>query len=75
MSVEIKKLLTRILDHLNNIQHLKDRKMTYLEHFSHAIYLSKESFKASFYLLIHSFFPFVFENNGSKIIENINKSI
>lgn len=77
--MSIKKLssqfFTRILDNLNNIQHLKDRNMTYFEHFGHAMYLSKESFKASVYLFIHSLFPFVFENNGSKIIKNVHKLV
>lgn len=79
MSFQIKKLsiqlFTRILDNLNNIQHLKNRNMTYVEHFNHAIYLSKESLKASVYLFIHSLFPFVFENNGSKIINSIHKLV
>ena len=77
MSSEIKKysnqMFTGILCHLDNIEHLKTRNITYIDHLYHALYLSKESLKASLYLFVHAFFPFVFQSNGSTIINKLSK--
>jgi hypothetical protein len=79
MSTEIKKyskqMFTTILTHLDNIEHVKSRNMTYVEHLYHALYLSKESLIASLYLFVHAFFPVVFQSNGSVIINNLSSSI
>lgn len=79
MSTEIKKyskqMFTTILTHLDNIEHVKSRNMTYIEHLYHALYLSKESLRASVYLFVHAFFPCVFKSEGSEIINNLSSSI
>lgn len=53
-------------------KHLNLVKQTYFEHFFDAISYSYMASKASFYFLIHSLWPDLFEFDGSKQIEKLN---
>lgn len=55
--------------------HLEQNNQTYWEHNKDALSYSKKAIKASFYFLIHAFFPEKYKSNGSREISNINSSI
>lgn len=50
------------------LKHPKDFNMSYREHMIFALDLCFGTFLASFFLFIHAFLPFIFINNGSKLI-------
>ena len=47
--------------------------MTYFEHMTGALYYSLLSLQASFAFLIHAFYPDIFTETGSNIINKLNK--
>ena len=55
-----------------DLDHLKKNNLTYSEHFLIAMKFAKLSFKAFFFFFVHAFVPFIFVNNGSKMIEDAN---
>lgn len=55
--------------------HPKSKKMTYLEHMSGALTYSIYSLSASACFIVHAFFPFVFECNGSELIKNLHEKL
>jgi hypothetical protein len=54
-------------------KHLEFVKQSYFEHLTDALSYSFASFKASVYFFIHGFWPDLFEFDGSKQIEDLNK--
>ena len=60
-------------DHL--FLHLNEKNCSYFEHFKHASYYSSMSFKASFYFLVHAFYPDFYPDTGSTTIEILNNEI
>jgi hypothetical protein len=55
--------------------HLNDKKCSYIKHFKHASYYSYMSFKASFYFLVHAFYPDFYTETGSITIDLLNNEI
>jgi hypothetical protein len=55
--------------------HLNDKKCSYIKHFKHASYYSCMSFKASFYFLVHAFYPDFYTETGSTTIDLLNNEI
>lgn len=53
-------------------KHLKKVKQTYFQHFFENFLYSHMAFKASFYLLIHSIWPDLYELYGYQEIEKLN---
>ncbi len=53
--------------------HLIQKNMTYFEHMTGALYYSLLSLQASFAFLIHAFYPDIFTETGSNIINKLNK--
>lgn len=53
--------------------HLQKIKQHYLEHFCEAMSYSFMSLRASCYFFVHSFYPDLFEFDGSMQIEQLNK--
>lgn len=56
-------------------KHLLFANQTYWEHFSDSIGYFRKSICASFYFLCHAFWPDIFEQSGSKKINEINHLI
>ena len=56
------------------IKHLKDVRQNYFTHLKFALSTSCRLFLASFYLLIHAFFPFWFIKNSSNIVKAVVES-
>jgi hypothetical protein len=57
------------------MSHLKDVKMTYLEHLITAIGYSIEALKASVIFLVHGIFPDYWVYTGSNIISNLHNAL
>jgi len=53
----------------------KEKGMTYVEHWMQTLRLSFKMAKGSVYLLIHSFFPFLFEGKGREKIEQVYQEL
>ena len=49
-------------------QHLEEIRQNYFHHFLDAMYYSYLSSKASFYFIVHAFYPDFFVQNGSSTI-------
>ena len=56
-----------------DFKHLECVQESYFEHFCRGITYSFMSCRAGFYFLVHSFYPDVFEFDGSVEIDNLNK--
>ena len=56
-------------------RHLKKSGMSYTCHMKRSLRLSLESFKIFLVFFIHSFFPFLFEETGSRMVINLKKTI
>jgi hypothetical protein len=63
----------RLLLFLNS--HLQKNNISYWDHLCRASDFSLRCAIASIILLIHGLFPFLFQENGSKIIKNLYKDI
>jgi len=55
--------------------HLNINNQTYFQHFKDAIAYSFDSFKCSFYFLIHAIYPDLFITKGSEEITKLNEKI
>jgi hypothetical protein len=79
MSKVLKKLsgdcLDRFLQRLNNIDHVKKRNITYVEHFIIASFMGLEMIKGGVLLLVHSIIPNYFQSSGSDTIRNLHKKL
>ena len=53
-------------------KHLEENNFSYLGHMKRSLVFSCQSFKAFLIFLIHAFLPFIFIEDGSKIIKNLN---
>jgi hypothetical protein len=78
MSSSIKNLtfsvFSRIIDKLNNFQHLQDKKITYFQHLQQSIELAKKTLLATIIFIIHGIYPDILVESGSKILkDNLNK--
>ncbi len=75
----IKKLsgdcLNRILNKLDQVEHVKSRNMTYSDHFLVATYMGVDMIKGGVLLLIHAVFPNYFQSSGSDVIRNLHKKL
>ena len=58
-----------------NFNHLKEQKLTYFQHFSHAFYISTNMILGGVVCLIHSIFPFVLPTFASNRLKNIEEKI
>ena len=56
-------------------KHLKDNDISYFSHMKRSLCLSGMALTAGAIFLIHSFLPFLFEKEGSRIIKRLNKKI
>jgi|LauGreDrversion4_2_1035121.scaffolds.fasta_scaffold05967_7 hypothetical protein len=56
-------------------EHPRKNGMNYYQHMLRSLKFSLKMGIGSFYLLVHSIFPFIFENNGSKIIISLYQNI
>lgn len=56
-------------------EHPRKKNMNYYQHMIRSLKFCLKMGIGSFYLLVHSIFPFIFENNGSKIIISLYKDI
>lgn len=55
--------------------HLIKANQTYFEHFKDSFFYFRKSMRASFYFLVHSFYPDWFERAGSDEIFEIHAAI
>jgi hypothetical protein len=53
------------------IGHLKENKMTYLQHFKFAVFYGSACLVAAFSLLLHAIFPCWFQTAGSDLIRSL----
>ena len=56
-------------------EHPKSRGMTYLEHLKHVNEVSWRCLKITYALIIHRWFPFLFEDYASKELKELTKDI
>ena len=79
MSSVIKEILsynffTRMIERLNNFNHLKEKNITYYQHFKQSLEFAKSSLLATIIFIIHAFYPDIFIETGSNILrENLSK--
>lgn len=57
-----------------SLEHLKDNKMTYWQHFLFAFGHGIGCLKAGLCLICHAIIPAVFPTTGSLLVEELNKS-
>ena len=57
------------------LKHPREKNMTYLEHFTHAIKYSGKLLYGSAVLFVHAIIPYYFEKTGSTIIREINEEL
>jgi hypothetical protein len=60
---------------LNSFEHLKNRKLTYIEHLKGVLSMSYSLTKANICLLIHGIYPPLFETTASGIIIELNEQL
>ncbi len=65
----IVKVIKRFIEHPNS------NNMTYKQHFVRAMKLASRMGLGMIYLIIHAFFPFIFETRGSKIINELHEEV
>lgn len=58
-----------------NLNHLKEQRMTYFQHFAFAIDVFFKLIFAGLALLVHAFIPFLFPTVASEILKNIEKKM
>jgi hypothetical protein len=59
----------------NSFDHLKERKMTYIEHLKEVLSISFSLCKANICLLIHGLYPPFFTTTASSIILDLNEKL
>lgn len=57
-----------------SIEHLKENKMSYWQHFLFANIHGLRCLKAGFFLICHSFIPALFPRAGSELVSDLNRS-
>jgi hypothetical protein len=67
--------LSRFLERLNCIEHIKQKETTYYYHFLRASSMGFQMFKGGLCLIIHSILPNYFQETGSRIIKNLHKDL
>ena len=79
MSTSLKEIsyvcLSRVLNRLDNIDHIKNKETTYCEHFLIASSMGFQMLRGGVCLLVHSVFPNYFESSGSDIIKALYKDL
>jgi len=77
----VSSILLKCIDHLDSITpdaataHPKEHNMTYL---THCVYTLKQSYKmawSTFYLLVHSFLPFVWKTKAHVMIDEVHRAV
>ena len=58
-----------------NSNHLKEQKLTYFQHLTHALNMAFKAGIAADILFIHAFFPFIFDKYFSCYIKRIYKEL
>ena len=58
----------------SSLEHLKENKMTYWQHFLFAFSHGARCLKASFFLICHSIVPALFPKAGSQLVSQLDKS-
>jgi hypothetical protein len=59
---------------LNTFSHLKEKNITYFEHFFQSLNLAKMSLLATIIFIIHAIYPDILIETGSKILkDNLTK--
>lgn len=66
---------SRLLEKLNNIEHIKLKNTTYCKHFSVATNMGYNMIKGGLALMIHAIYPNIFKSIGSDIIKKLSKEI
>lgn len=56
-------------------RHLKENKITYIQHFRRSLYYSAKSFQCSVMFLVHAILPWCFEYDGSRSIKKLNEEM
>ena len=64
-----------MMSFLNSFEHLKNRKLTYIEHLKGVLSMSYSLTKANICLLIHGIYPPLFETTASSIIIELNEQL
>ena len=64
-----------LLTILNSFDHLKERKLTYVEHLKGVLLMSYSLAKANICLLIHGVYPPLFTKTASIIISDLNQKL
>jgi hypothetical protein len=64
-----------LLTILNSFDHLKERKLTYIEHLKEVLLMSYSLTKANICLLIHGVYPPLFTKTASTIISDLNQKL
>lgn len=79
MSTSLKEIshdcLLRLLNRLDNIQHIKNKETTYCEHFLRASSMGFQMLRGGVCLLVHSIFPNYFESSGSDVVKVLYKDL
>jgi len=79
MSTSLKEIsyicLTRVLNRLDNIYHIKSKETTYCEHFLRASSMGIQMLRGGVCLLIHSVFPNYFQSTGSDVVKKLHKDL
>lgn len=70
-----RELLETILSRLNNINHLKENKMTYFQHLKFTMYTGSNMLIGSIAVVIHGIFPIVFVDTASNIIKKLHSKL
>lgn len=78
MSSSIKKLsycfFSNLEQRLNNFNHLKEKNISYSQHFKQSLRLAKSSLIATIIFIIHAIYPDIFVETGSNILkDNLTK--
>lgn len=67
--------LSRLLERLNCIEHIKQKETTYYHHFVRASSMGFQMLRGGVCLIIHSVFPNYFQQTGSRIIKDLHKDL
>ena len=67
--------LTRSLERLNCIEHIKQKDTTYYQNFLRASSMGFQMLKGGVCLIIHSILPNYFQETGSRIIKDLHKDL
>jgi hypothetical protein len=57
-----------------SLEHLKENKMSYTEHFVFAFFHGLKCVKAGCLLMLHSLIPSLYPRTGSKLVTRLSKS-